>query len=95
MIFNFTLESEKSSETTESLTFNSKIWKSVGNTKDIEKILGTTNEVDSDPGTQYFLVKMKDGDNPGLLRAEVAKEKIPQLVIRFYESVLKWTEDED
>ena len=77
------------------MTFHSKSWKSVGNTKDIEKILGTTNEVDSDPGTQYFLDKMKDGDNPGLLRAEVAKEKIPQLVIRFYESVIKWTEDED
>ena len=95
-------ESEKSSETTETLIFEkspeiskqliwaSMTWKKGGSTRDVEKILEATNEVEGDPDTLYFLVKMKERDDPGLLRAEVANVKIPQLVIGFYESRLNW-----
>ena len=95
-------ESEKSSETTETLIFEkspeiskqliwaSMTWKKEGSTQDVEKILWATNDVEGDPDTLYFLVKMKERDDPGLLRAEVANVKIPQLVIGFYESRLNW-----
>ena len=83
-------ESEKSPETTEQLIWASRTWKREGSTRDVEKILGITNEVEGDPDTHYFLVKMKERASPGLLRAEVANVKIPQLVIEFYESRINW-----
>ena len=38
-----------------------------------------------------FLVKMKDPKEPALCNRKAAKQNLPQLVIKFYESVINWT----
>ena len=75
--------------------FDLKRWKRGGSTRDVEKILEATVEVEGDPDTLYFWVKMKGRDDPDLLRAEVANEKIPHLVIEFYETRLNWMDQDN
>merc|ERR1711935_683879 len=53
-----------------------------------EKILGVT----TGPGELYFYIQWdaKSGEDPGLISAKEAYQKIPQMCLRFYENHLIW-----
>eukprot|EP00088_Acartia_fossae_P041801 TRINITY_DN4374_c0_g1_i3.p1 TRINITY_DN4374_c0_g1~~TRINITY_DN4374_c0_g1_i3.p1 ORF type:complete len:155 (+),score=69.67 TRINITY_DN4374_c0_g1_i3:53-517(+) len=55
-----------------------------------EAVVGATN----DPGDLWLLVKWKGVDEAELVRAKEANMKIPQIVIKFYEERLNWTEED-
>ena len=59
-----------------------------GDYKDALEVIGYLDE-------DNFLVKMKDPKEPALCNRMEAKKNLPQLVIKYYESVINWTEDED
>ncbi|ODN05140.1 Chromobox protein 5 [Orchesella cincta] len=52
-----------------------------------EKIVGAT---EGDDGKLLFMVKWKDSDATELVTASEAKVKCPQVVISFYEGIIKW-----
>ena len=55
-----------------------------------EAVVGATN----DPGDLWLLVKWKGVEEAELVRAKEANMKIPQIVIKFYEERLNWTEED-
>ena len=67
-------------------------FKIIEDTSNVEAILKAANDLESDPGKLYFLVKIKDEDECALLKAEKANKELPQMVIQFYEQRLNWVE---
>ena len=59
-----------------------------GDYKDALEVIGYLDK-------DNFLVKMKDPKEPALCNRMEAKKNLPELVIKYYESVINWTEDED
>lgn len=57
----------------------------------VESILGATKV----KGILYLVVKFLEDDEPQLIVSEVANKKIPQMVIKFYESCLTWDSDDE
>lgn len=58
---------------------------------EVECILGAT-KVKND---LYLVLKFHEENEPQLIVADIVKEKIPQMVIQFYESCLSWESDDD
>lgn len=57
----------------------------------VERILGATDAA----GTLYFILQFKGHDQAEMIPASVVNEKIPQTVIKFYESKLLWYSDNE
>ncbi|XP_003748183.1 chromobox protein homolog 5 [Galendromus occidentalis] len=52
-----------------------------------ERIIGVATDVEQNI---RFLIKWKNTDQAELVLAKIANEKIPQMVIKFYEERLTW-----
>ncbi|KAI8117510.1 hypothetical protein FF38_13317 [Lucilia cuprina] len=58
---------------------------------EVEKILGATNVKDQ----LYLVVKFHGDDEPQLILNTIVNQKIPQMVIKFYEESLSWDTDDE
>ncbi|XP_065369069.1 chromobox protein homolog 3-like [Calliphora vicina] len=58
---------------------------------EVDKILGATKA----NGCLYLVVKFQGDDEPHMIKSEEANEKIPQMVIKFYEGCLSWDSDDE
>ncbi|KAM7344427.1 chromobox protein homolog 3-like [Cochliomyia hominivorax] len=58
---------------------------------DVEHILGATNV----KGCLYLVLKFQGDNEPQLIQAEIVNQKIPQMVIKFYERQLIWESDDE
>ncbi|KAI0705247.1 hypothetical protein BC835DRAFT_1403795 [Cytidiella melzeri] len=74
-----------------------KKWKNVPSWDHIVERIETVERTEDDKLVVYFVLKSQDGKQGGLCRenSEVCKQKMPQMLLNFYESNLRWRQTND